>query len=444
MTDNINRDNSICALAWEHLHVAIDGKVAPCCIWNYKEAENYKLYELSTHTLEEAINSPGMRDMRKAMLSGKRHPLCDTCYRREDENIFTMRELYNEKYLDGAQDIIASTNDDGSIPIEKFKPKYVDVRFSNLCNIKCRMCSHQASSSWYDETKLWFRELDIDKADTIYIDKFESNAESTKEKVAYVFDTVESVYFAGGEPLILNEHYQVLQRIIDSGRANEVNLVYSTNLMVISYKGKSILEYWKHFKDVKVMASIDGMGDVFDYIRTGAKWNTVKKNFEYIRENALDNVKIEICLTVSVQNIYHLPDFIRWCNEHEWLKFGRNWIGVNFVEDPEELDIVYLPTEIKQELTLKYNELFDWLKENRGEDSYHDFISILHHLNGREISQEQKDINLSKLKYRLHAHDRTANLDWQSVLPEIKEVIKKYQSVYWSWQKEPKYADKDR
>ena len=443
MTDNKNK--TICALGWDHLHVTIDGWVAPCCIWNYKAQKQHELYNLKDHTLAEAINSPGMMSMRKAMLEGKRHPLCLTCDKQEDAGIESLRDVYNFEYLDKIDEEIMATDENGRLDPDKFAPRYIDVRFSNLCNMRCRMCSHQASSAWYNEIQSWYDELEISNAPTYYDAKFFNHSKITKEKVEHLFDEVDKVYFAGGEPLILEEHYRVLNRMINSGRAHEIELMYNTNLTVDSYKGVKLTEYWKHFKHVKIMGSVDGMDEVYDYIRTGGTWKKAQEIFNSFKTDALPNMRVEICLTVSIQNIFQMPKFIKWCHENEWMHKGRNRFGINFVQDPAELDIIYLPEDVKQQIVDEFEELKIWLRENRGEGSDEDVQNFITYINKSQPSDELRTKMLNKLKYRMHAHDITASLDWQSSLPELKDVLKDYESVYWPDKgQQPKYKERDR
>ena len=233
--------------------------------------------------------------------------------------------------------------------------------------------------------------------------------------------------------------------MINSGRAHEIELMYNTNLTVDSYKGVKLTEYWKHFKHVKIMGSVDGMDEVYDYIRTGGTWKKAKEIFNSFKTDALPNMRVEICLTVSIQNIFQMPKFIKWCHENEWMHKGRNRFGINFVQDPAELDIIYLPEDVKQQIVDEFEELKIWLRENRGEGSDEDVQNFITYINKSQPSDELRTKMLNKLKYRMHAHDITASLDWQSSLPELKDVLKDYESVYWPDKgQQPKYKERDR
>ena len=186
---NPGSNKHICALGWNHLHITIEGRVAPCCVYTSYTNEANKLYDIKTHTLEEAINSPGMREMRLAMMAGEPHALCSVCDYNLERGIRSMRDRFNDLYMHRTTDLIAKTGSDGSIKIDDFKPVYVDLRFSNLCNLRCRMCSIQASSSWYDETVEYNK---IEKLGPVYYDnKFEKNG--VADKVQHILDSVEEL-----------------------------------------------------------------------------------------------------------------------------------------------------------------------------------------------------------------------------------------------------------
>ena len=318
----------VCALAWNHLHVTIEGRVAPCCVYtSYTDAAS-ELYNLKTHSLDDAINSPGLKNMRRAMIKGIPHDLCSVCNYNLLNGIKSPRDKYNDEYLSKTIDLIEKTNLDGSIDIKNFNPIYVDLRVSNLCNIKCRMCSVQASSAWYAETVEFNRLTD---AGVVYYDKkFENN--DGISQVSHLLDNVEHMYWAGGEPLILDAHYKILQYLIDNNKASRISLVYSTNLTVSKYKGRSIIDYWRHFKHVFIAASVDGTDDVYNYIRTGASWDTAKTVFDEFKNSGYSHIVINPCFTVSMLNIQYMPALLHWCFENEWIPADNPEIAINFVE----------------------------------------------------------------------------------------------------------------
>lgn len=423
MLSQLKNNQYICALGWNHLHVTIEGRVAPCCVYTAYTDVAATLYNLKTHTLAEAINSPGLNDMRRSMLEGKPHELCSVCNYNLSNGIRSPRDKYNEMYLEQTKHLIEKTNLDGSINVEDYKPIYVDLRVSNLCNIKCRMCSIQASSAWYNET-VEFNKLT--NAGPVYYDKKFENHDGISQ-VSYLLDNVEHMYWAGGEPLILDAHYKILQYLIDNNKAKNVSLVYSTNLTVSKYKGRSIIDYWKHFKHVFIVGSVDGLDNVYEYIRTGAEWETAKTVFNEFKNSGYKHIVINPCFTVSMLNILYITDLLKWCFENEWIPPDNPEVAINFVDYPPEMSIKYVPTDIKKLVNDKFNSLFNWLCERNNPRPIESISTILKYINGSETSQSLINDHLQKLHKRLDVYDITGNLNWKSSLPELSEILKNYQ-----------------
>lgn len=416
-------DNSyVCVLAWNHLHVTIEGRVAPCCMYTGYTDEALKLYNIKTHTIEEALNSPGLKEMRKSMIENKPHGLCAVCNHRTENNIPSPRDYYNNLYFDKTVDLIGKTNEDGSIDIENFNPIYVDLRFSNLCNLKCRMCSVQASSAWYAETVEYNR---LTNSGPVYYDKkFHNNGGS--EKVKHLLNNVEAMYWAGGEPLILDEHYEILQHLIDTDRAKDVTLSYSTNLTVHKYKNKPIVDYWKHFKHVSAIGSMDGMGEVCNYIRTGNTWEKAQEVFSAFHDSGYTHIDVNPCITISILNLLHIPDFIKWCFENNWLPRDIDVMALNFVDYPLEMSIKYLPESVKLIAKERIQVLMDWLANNGNPRSVDPVSNIIKYLDSSNPTQVEIDEQLSTLKRRLDLYDITGNLDWKKSLPELANILSAY------------------
>jgi sulfatase maturation enzyme AslB (radical SAM superfamily) len=420
----LSDNKHLCALAWNHLHVTIEGRVAPCCVYTSYTAESEKLYNLKTHSLHEAINSPGMKEMRKAMIDGKPHGLCSVCDYNLANGIRSPRDKFNDRYLQQTIELIEKTNSDGSIEIDNFNPVYVDFRFSNLCNLRCRMCSIQASSAWYNETVEYNK---LTNGGPIYYDKkFENN--KTSEQVNHLLANVEHMYWAGGEPLLLDEHYSILKHLIETDRAQHVSLVYNTNMTISKYKGTPVVEYWKHFKHVFVVGSIDGIEEVSDYIRTGSSWEKTKEVFEEFKNSGYDNIQVHPCLTVSMLNILYVPSLIKWCYENMWFDKNMAEIAINFVDYPPEMCIKYMPKNYIPIVNELFSELYEWLTDNGHPRSIQPIEAIMKYIDGSDCDEQEITSNLSALYNRLEVYDVTGKLDWKSSLPELAALLKEYET----------------
>jgi sulfatase maturation enzyme AslB (radical SAM superfamily) len=170
-------------------------------------------------------------------------------------------------------------------------------------------------------------------------------------------DYVEQIYFAGGEPLLMEEHYRILDELVRRGRF-DVRLIYNTNFTHTDLKGQSVFEYWQKFDSVAVGASLDDSGARGEYIRKGTNWATVVENRREMMRMCPE-VDFYISPTLSIMNAWHLPDFHR-----EWVDLGlirAQDLNVNILQDPAHYRIDIAPAEYKQAITEKYQRHLEWL-----------------------------------------------------------------------------------
>jgi sulfatase maturation enzyme AslB (radical SAM superfamily) len=180
------------------------------------------------------------------------------------------------------------------------------------------------------------------------------------EQIEASLNAVEEIYFAGGEPLILDEHYQILSKIVAQGRARKVALSYSTNLSVINYKTYDIAELWKHFGYVVLVVSIDAVGELGEFVRHGLDWERLKTNFFKLKQ-ANPHVSFNIAITVSALNVFNLHEIVMFFIDENWVK-GHSFF-INILHGPEYYNIQILPAAVKAEVETKLNSLFETRKE---------------------------------------------------------------------------------
>jgi MoaA/NifB/PqqE/SkfB family radical SAM enzyme len=236
---------------WIHLHAYPTGEVHPCC---HAEWKNPPVGNAKTHTLKEIWNSPAQRKLRTDMLTEQPNPACDRCYEQEQSGFFSGRKSANKHFGHQIHKIHATTPDG---TVDQFEMTYWDIRFSNLCNLRCRTCGPTFSSQWYqDQTQLagpeWARQNRV-----LNIAGRDKN--DMWEQLIPHLDHVEKIYFAGGEPLLMEEHYNILDELERRGRF-DVKLIYNTNFTEVKLKDRLVFDYWKKFTSVAVGASLDAMG----------------------------------------------------------------------------------------------------------------------------------------------------------------------------------------
>jgi radical SAM protein with 4Fe4S-binding SPASM domain len=431
LTQPIDYKNNkrICSLAWTHLHVTTTGRVAPCGQYVNSKSPDIKLANIQDSSLDECINSSGMKYIRSMMLQNKPNEMCSLCEYKMQQGIESTKDRFNALYLEKTKFAIEATRADGHIDIDDYKPVFFDVRFGNLCNLRCRMCNWEASSAWFDETKEIGKQ-NLVTFDTIRLDdsspKFVANG--AYDKIEHLLQYAEKMYFAGGEPLLMEEHYRALQYLIDSGKSKDVELHYSTNYTISKYKGKLVADYWKEFKQVIVAGSVDGIEEVSDYIRTGSSWEKMKQVVSEMKPQGdeYNNITLSPCFSVSIMNIFHSPRFFKWCFENGWFEKNLSVIAINYVDYPPDLSIKYLPYAAKKTVEEEYVDLSRWLIENGHPLSAKVVNEIITYMNGGDITQADIDYRMSQAVNRMDVYDKTSHLNWKETLPELKHALLAY------------------
>lgn len=293
--DDLKNSKNFCSAPWMHLHVINDGRAFPCCMTPLQDENSFG--NVKKQSLFEVLNSDNAKKMRRDMISNKPLPKsCERCYGRESHGLTSQRQGMNDNWFDKIKHNVESTNVDGSI--DELNLRYWDFRFSNYCNLSCRTCGPLFSSAWStDYPKL---HIDNQKVGVIHLEKADIFWRDIEKNVM----NMEEIMFAGGEPMIMNEHWKMIE-LFEKYEHYDVELKYSTNATLLHRGKKNILDIWSKFKHVHLSLSIDGVGDAFNYIRNGGNWNQVEKNLLNINEN---NIDFWIHPTISNLNIFRLPE----------------------------------------------------------------------------------------------------------------------------------------
>ena len=345
---------TFCIYPWIHLHAYPTGEAYPCC---HAEMGVGQIGNCRSNTLAEIWNSPEQKQLRVDMLSETPNPACGRCYEQEESGFFSGRKSAN-KHHGHHINRVGNTNAAGQV--DQFEMTYWDLRFSNLCNLSCRSCGHIFSSSWYkDQSELAGPAWASQNKPLNYAGRY---ATDLWEQLIEHIDHVEQIYFAGGEPLMMEEHYLILEELERRGRF-DVRLIYNTNFTQTRLKDRTVFDYWRKFDSVAVGASLDASGPRGEYIRKGTDWAVVEQNRREMIEICPD-VDFYISPTLSIMNALHLPDFHR-----DWVERGliqAQDLNVNILQDPVHYRIDIAPAEYKGVLLARYREHIEWL---RGQDS---------------------------------------------------------------------------
>ena len=344
--DRLTKSDVFCMIPWIHMHAFPDGRAYPCCLAEDKHPiGNFKQDSMAT-----VWNQDAYKIMRKNMLEEKPCKECTRCYEQEESGFVSMRNSTNKNFGQHIE-LIDQTKIDGEF--DDFKLRYYDVRFSNLCNFSCRTCGGWFSSSWYQEEVESFGPRNYPQI--LFAGRTEMDMwEQMQEHIPYL----EQIYFAGGEPLIMEEHYRILKELVKR-EMFDVKIIYNTNFSRLNLKDEDVLDYWRLFKNVSVGASLDGAGPRAEYIRKGTKWDQIVRNRERMLEKC-PNTDFYVSPTVSLFNAFHIPDFHRDWVERGFLK-PADW-NINILQSPPRDRIDVLPQKFKNQIKKKIETHIEWLK----------------------------------------------------------------------------------
>lgn len=385
---------NFCMMPWVHMHAYPDGRVYPCCIADYW----HPIGNLRDNTMEEVWNGEQYRELRRNMMAKQPSKQCSKCYEQEANGFFSMRYETNRTYGHHVG-LVDNTDETGYNP--DFHLKYWDIRFSNLCNFRCRTCGPMFSSQWFQDHKKMYGKVPDALGRNLNVIEYAGGSEdSILEQMEQHIPTLEQVYFAGGEPLIMKEHYYLLEKLIEYGKT-DITLQYNTNFSELRYKNKHVFDYWKHFENVSVGASLDGSGTRAELIRKGQDWKQTIENRERMMKE-VPHVDFYVSSTVSSLNVLHVMDFHR-----EWVDLGlvkpQDW-NINLCQGPEWYRPDALPLTFRKEVIIpKIEEHIRWLMPQdsltRATHGYKGLINILANEqegNWNEFIMETKKLDIAR------------------------------------------------
>lgn len=415
--------DTFCVIPWVQMASKPIGTARVCCLMtNSKDPAQGTIsdssgtpYNLGRDDFDIIKNGKKAKEIRLALLNGEKPEDCNTCWVKEDMGAASRRTVSNKMYSGEFDENIARLHTDSEGNTD-WQPSYWDLRFGNLCNLKCVMCHPASSSQWYEDYVLLNgstkftdsgTKIDLVNDNGRYKDAGEyawwDNQDfwtRLEEKIPYL----KQVYLVGGEPMLIEPHYDFLQKVIDSGRAGEVTLEYDTNLTAIHGRA---LELWKHFKKVWLRVSVDDYGDQFNYIRFPANWNMVSKNIEKLYSQ-YDNIKFDFTITWQVLSAFTTPNLIRYLS-----KFTSSKSSIRILSSPGYFDVAILPTKTKQQLIDMYRDIEKEVPE----------IQVSHLIKYLESNMQEDSEKLKKFFDYVNRLDVIRKTDWTETFKLLKESI---------------------
>ena len=388
---------TFCILPWIHIYANPDGTVLPCCVGDWQQS----MGNVQNGTLETVFNNESFKTMRRNMLAGDRCTQCTACYRDEDSGNYSFRKNSNEQFAKYIDDAVENTNPDGTV--NEFKLRYLDVRWSNICNFKCRSCGPLYSSSWAQEHG----------SEKIFTYAGGANNDELYKKFEPHFNTIEEFYFAGGEPLLTDKHYDILEYLIDHGRT-DVKLRYNTNMSVLRYKDKNVLDMWKQFSYIYIGASLDSWGPRAEYIRHGTEWSVIESNLRKIRQEA-PHIHLQTNTVVSILNIKTLTEFIDYMLDNGLVDEKTYDPRFYNVINPEFLSLQLLTDEEIADTVIKLTEY----AHSKGGNIKQALQTVINGL--KSIRHDSKLVK--KFNNEMNHYDIKRNENVKLTFPELENLI---------------------
>lgn len=434
----MKKSKTFCAMPFVSTMVNSDGKFKYCCIAeggskNTDLQTDGKTLDVNNSTLLDAWNSDTVRDVRKKMIAGEQVDACMKCDLQNKIGREGYRDMMTKEWVwrIGADKMDALVKEamekDGVI---ESSPVYLDLRLGNLCNFRCRMCNPYSSSAIAKEHfQLWDKD---DEYKRIYSSEYGGSPTHLKnqetwfesdmlwDQVESMIPTLKKVYMTGGEPTLIENNYYFMEKCIEKGR-KDIVMFFNTNCSNLTEKFTTVLS---KFDRVDINASLDGFGEMNDYIRYPAHWWKISENFEKLA--SMKNIHLGASPVVQIYNIFDLDKIIDYVDD-VCKRFDRN-IFIDFLIDthPKYLDIKILPTEIKEAAWEKLNNYIinNKSKVERHELTKNSTYGILNLL--KEDRIPLSDVYLKNFMSYTKILDKNRKQVFEDVCIELNDHLKNY------------------
>ncbi len=388
------KTDTFCVLPWTHLYFGPDSKVFPCC----QSDQTLPIGDTATEFISEIVKSDNIKKLRSNMLNGRRSKECACCYKQEEFNSESYRTLSNAQF--------ANLDVDYKEDLDHFPMKWVEFSINKTCNLKCRMCSGYYSSSIAKEEKKLYG-----------IESMTTTAKQRSlvvEQLIPYLPNLTQIDFAGGEPLLTNEHYAVLDQLILCGNTNlEIN--YITNFTTLGYKKYDIFSYWEKFSNIKINASLDAHGKVAEYVRSGTIWKNIEKNIHLVKTHRPD-IKLSVSSTVGFMNVLNLTELQRDWHNRDVLPITN--FKLHPILTPEYLTVQVLPKKHKVDVDQAIQLHIDWCMQMGAvalATQWKDLLQYMWDCDNQHCLEEFKKI--------ITLQDHARHQSFVSVFPEYQDLV---------------------
>ena len=427
------KSRTLCLAPWTHTYLSPQTERRMCCA-SREPAQNFEQYiDTATGTgkyipltLEEHWDGEHMRSVRRRMLDGEILPECEVCNNKL-LNTSVYRDYFTHLFQHKLDEVYASTDETGYTTMQ---PVSWDYRFSNLCNFKCRMCGDMLSSSWETEQKThnminWADPKNNWQLPEVreQISKFQGSQVEAEFAAAVEQHRVEEVYWVGGEPLMYEQHWRYMKRIIELGDGSQVYARYNTNLSRIEYQGINLYtDILDNVRDWQICASLDGTGSIGEYIRTGLDYQKFCKNFEQGLKHARHQRQMRVDFTLTLPGMFEIDNIQNLADRYQ-------------VDLLTKVVFSFTPDIVLSPLALPRSLLDPWIDELLEYTTVESMRDLLIQLQSRPTFEEQWPNEyrqaLARGKQRLLEleHIRPSQVNIKNILDRRPEVGKWFREI---------------
>jgi len=431
--------NDFCLAPWTHTYISPQGERRLCCA-SREPAQNFKQYidtdsgdgKFKPLTLEEWWNGEHIRNIRKEWLSGRVPSACEVCDKKL-LNTSVYRDYFGHLFGHLRNKIVENTDSDGYTTL---KPISWDYRYSNVCNFKCRMCGDMLSSAW---------EVEVKKNEMVDLNNPKNHWMQPNNRVAirhFVRETVipefceaienktvREIYWVGGEPLLYDEHWTFMRRIVELGYADKVRVRYNTNLSYIKDGDTNLYDLLQHFPHWEICASLDGTGEIGEYIRSGLNYNDFISNFKQGIIHSRSPRQMRIDFTLTLPGLFDIANIVRLVDTLNVSLLSK----VVFAFSP---DILLSPLALPRDILIPFIEDIQGEIKPNITHRTQSLWDVLEHLKKRQTFAEQwPNTYLQEAKHgkkhllKLESIRKNNNIKIEEILSARPEILEWWNNI---------------
>ena len=435
-------NNTFCMAPWTHTYLSPQMERRLCCS-SRETPENFKQYidlvdqtgrtdKLHLTTLEQHWNSEYMKAVRVKLMAGEEIPQCAVCnHKLLNEQVY--RQHFNWLYKDKMAEAFHSTDETGATTM---KVESFDYRFSNLCNFSCRMCGDMLSSTWetenkkhgkgdYERYRIWGRK-DI-KAQ---LEKFHDQQIVKEFTEAVEQKRITELYWCGGEPLMWKIHWEAMKRIVELGYQEQVLARYNSNMSRINFYNLNLFDdILKNFPNWQICASIDGTGEVGEYIRTGLKYDEWLANIKYgLGFVEKKHQRMQLDLTITLPGLFDLENMVKLSNELNIELLTKQVF--NFSND-NAMAPLFMPYDVMSEIIIEAKEKTIKYKNINLSNFFGQLDEMLEQKRNNEFVYDEETYNKGQKngKAEIERLDRIRGTDIKKILAKNKRALEWWTSI---------------